>query len=133
MGPIWVKIYEQYKALKQAGVPSYECERRAVPHMTRAEAIAALHEAIEAIRGFTASIKAIPGSNRDPDIQSQIRVNSKYVTRYMNEIDLYNRLTEDRFGATFPTTTFAGMGTALHNLEAAAHHFVQRGMRYNPR
>ena len=133
MSAVWQKMYEQTEALKQAGVPSYECERRAVPHMTRAEAIAALHEAMEAIRGFTASIKAIPGSNRDPDIQSQIRINSKYVTRYMNEINLYNRLTEDRFGATFPTTTFAGMGTALHNLEAAAHHFVQRGMRYNPR
>ena len=133
MGPIWAKIYEQYKALKQAGVPSYECERRAVPHMTRTEAIAALHEAIQAVQGYSDEIRGILGWQRDPDCTAQLAMNNKCIQRYQKELQMYDRLTDEKFRALFPTLVFRSIATDLHSLDIARNTLVTRGPRYNPR
>jgi hypothetical protein len=133
MGPIWVKIYEQYKALKQAGMPSYECERRAIPPMTRAEAIAALHEAIQAVQGYSDEIRGILGWQRDPDCTAQLAMNNKCIQRYQKELQMYDRLTDEKFRALFPTLVFRSIATDLHSLDVARNTLVTRGPRYNPR
>ena len=44
MDSIWNKVKAQAEANKLAGMPSYECTKKAIPVMTRTEAIALLNE-----------------------------------------------------------------------------------------
>lgn len=132
MGPIWQKINAQRQALQKAGVPLYQCERKAIPNMTAAEAITALNEAIETIKRYSNDIRSILGWQRDPDCTAQLAMNNKYVANYQREISAYTRITDDRFQATFPTLTFRGVASALTSLKLARDTLVSRGPRYNP-
>ena len=132
MGPTWQKINAQREALKKAGLPSYECERKSIPNMTVAEAVAALNEAIEAIKRYSNDIRSILGWQRDPDCTAQLAMNNKYVANYQREIGIYNNMTGERFRETFPTMTFRGVSSALASLRLARDTLVGRGPRYNP-
>ena len=100
--------------------------------VSKAEAKSALNIAIEEIEGFSERIKAIRGSNRDPEIRAQIALNSKYITRYLNEINTYERITDEQFQKSFPSLTFRDVAYTLKNLKDACDHFVARGPRFNP-
>ncbi len=101
--------------------------------VSRAEAKSALNIAIEEIKGLTERIKAIRGSNRDQEIQAQITLNSKYITRYLNEIGTYERMTDEQFSKGFPSLTFRDVAYTLKKLRGACDYFVARGPRFNPR
>ncbi len=133
MGPIWKRIYEQNRALAQTGVPRPEYEHRTTAHMARTEAIAALHEAIQTVQGYSDEIRGILGWRRDPECTSQLAMNNKCVQRYQKELDMYGRLTDDRFRTLFPTLVFRSIATDLHSLDVARNTLVTRGPRYNPR
>lgn len=100
--------------------------------VSKTDAKSALNIAIEEIKGFTARIKAIPGSNRDPEIRAQITINSKYITRYLNEINTYERITDEQFQKSFPSLTFTDVAYTLKNLKGACDYLVARGARFNP-
>lgn len=132
MGPIWQKINAQREALQKAGLPSYECERKAIPNMTMAEAVAALNEAVETIKRYSDDIRSIRGWQRDPDCTAQLAMNNKCVANYQREINTYGKITDERFQAIFPTLTFRGVPAALVSLRLARDTLVFRGPRYNP-
>lgn len=132
MGPIWQRIRAQAAAYESAGLSATESMKRALQNMTKSEAIAALNEAVETVKGYSASIRAIAGSNRDPECRNQIAINSKYITRYLNEINLYSRSTDEKFATIFPSLTFLDIPNTLQSLERCAAFFVSRGPRYNP-
>ena len=106
--------------------------KKVLPNMTKSEAIAALQEAIDTIKGYVSKIKAIRGSNRDPDIQGQISIYGKYITRYLNEVNLYQRITEEEFKKQFPSLTFRDIVYDLPRFKTHCEYFVNRGPRYNP-
>ena len=132
MGPIWQKINAQREALRKAGLPSYECERKAIPNMSKAEAISALNEAIQAVQGYSDEIRGILGWQRDPDCTAQLAMNNKCIQRYQKELQTYDRLTDEKFRALFPTLVFRSIATDLHSLDVARNTLVTRGPRYNP-
>ena len=132
MGLIWQKIDAEFEALKQAGVPSYQLARRALTNMTKSEAISALNEAIETVKQHSDDIRAILGWQRDPDCTAQLAMNNKCMNRYQNEINMYNRMSDDRFKETFPTLVFGSIVSDLRSLKLARDTLVSRGMRYNP-
>lgn len=133
MGPLWEKISAEFEALRKAGVPSYNQAKLAIPKMTMAEAISALNEAIDAIKRYSDDIRSIRGWQRDPDCTAQLAMNNKYINRYQNEINSYNKMTYERFQATFPTLTFGDVASSLRSLRLARDTIVGRGMRYNPK
>lgn len=132
MESIWKRIQAQAEEYRKAGTPLFESKRRAMPPMTKSEAIEALGEAIEAIKGFSADIRAILGSHRDPECMAQIALNNKYVMKYQKEIDLYKRMTDEQFKTGFPTLVLRDVASSLASMELARDTFVWRGPRYNP-
>lgn len=132
MESIWHRVKAQSEENKKSGVPSYDCTKRAIPRMTKDEAIALLNDAIDTIKSYTASIQSIRGYNRDPECASQISINSKYITRCLNEIKLYTRFDDEEFRRTFPSMSLITIFEAIPSLERACKHFIDRGMRYNP-
>ena len=101
--------------------------------MTKSEAIQKLQSAIETIKSYSEQIRAIRGSTRDPDCNAQIAMNNKIISKYQNEINLYNRITEERFQQLHPTLTFRDIDRDLNSLNIARNTLVSRGPRFNPR
>ena len=132
MGTLWQEIYKKTEEYRKAGVPSYECGKKAVLHMTRAQAILALAEAIEAVKEYSADVRAILGSNRDPECNAQIALYNKNILRYQKELKLYNEITDEKFRSIFPTLLFRDIASDLHSMELACFTLVTRGPRYNP-
>lgn len=133
MKPIWQKVKAQAEAYRNAGMPTYECTKKAIPTMTKSEAIALLNDAIDTVKSCTASIKAIRGSQRDPDCIGQIKKNTHYITCCMNEISLYEKSTDEKFQSSFPTTTLVSIFEAVPSLVQFCDYFVARGPRFNPK
>ncbi len=132
MGPIWKSIYAAVEEYRSAGVPRYECGKRAVIHMTRAQAIEALNEAIETVKEYIQAVRAILGSKRDPECNAQIATYNKYVHKYQKELKLYREITDERFRSIFPTLLFRDIASDLYSMELACFTLVGRGPRYNP-
>ena len=132
MKSIWKNVQAQAEAYQKAGTPSCLCTKKAIPRMTKAEALSLMDDAIETINGFRASIRAIPGSGRDPECRAQIDIYSKHITRCLNEINLYKSATDEKFEDMFPTTALVTLFEAMPRLEQACLFFAQRGARYNP-
>ena len=135
---LWQKMIDEAAALNaQSGFPLLN-EAKAFSSVmqnvtvSKDDAISALNTAIAEISSFTEKIKAIPGSSRDLEIQSQIALNSKYITRYLNEINLYKGSTDEKFRENFPSSNFRGIAYALNGLKRACDFFVARGPRFNP-
>ena len=118
-----------YSCLHDGEAFRYALGGRAV---SRGDAIAALKIAVETIQGYMSAIRAIRGSNRDPDITNQLALCAKYVGKYLNEITSYERATDERFRAIFPTLLFRDIPITLQGLKFACDSLVTRGPRYNP-